>query len=126
MKLAILILTAFITLNAYATEPMLQATPYKVVKEVLGKGKPHFVELGSDMCHSCQIMGRTLYKMKKKHPTFKIEFVNVREERVAANLFKIQMIPTQLIFNTMGKEVYRHIGVLESEEVDKLLRTYNF
>ncbi len=126
MKLAIFTITALFTLSAYATEPMLQATPYKVVKEALGKGEPHFVELGSDMCHSCQIMGKMLYKMKKKYPTFKIEFINVREERVAAKLFKIQMIPTQLILNATGKEVYRHIGVLESEEIEKLLRRYNF
>ena len=124
MKLFILILALISQL--YAQAPMLKETPYKYVQSAIGKGKPHFIELGSDSCHYCQIMGRELYKVKQKNPAFNIEFINVKHERQAAYDFKIRMIPTQIIFDATGKEVYKHIGLLESKELYKLFKTYNF
>ena len=124
MKIIVWMITALFVLSAYGSEPMLQATPYKVLQQALGKEKPHFVEFGSDICHSCQIMGKTLYRMKQKYSTCNIEFVNVRKEREAARSFGIQMIPTQLIFDGKGKEAYRHIGLLEAQEIENLLVQY--
>ena len=126
MKLFTLILALIFTSQLFAQAPMLKATPYKYVQSAIGKGKAHFIELGSDSCHSCQIMGRELYKVKQKNPAFNIEFINVKHERQAAYDFKIRMIPTQIIFDATGKEVYRHIGLLESKELSQLFKTYNF
>ena len=126
MKLFTLIFALIFTSQLFAESPMLRATPYKYVQSAIGKGKPHFVELGSDSCHSCQIMGRELYKVKQKNPAFNIEFINVKRERQAAYDFKIRMIPTQIIFDAKGKEVYRHIGLLGSKELHQLFKTYNF
>ena len=126
MKLFALLLSFIFTSQLFAEAPMLRATPYKYVQSAIGKGKPHFVELGSDSCHSCQIMGRELYKLKQKNPSFNIEFINVKQEREAAYDFKIRMIPTQIIFDATGKEVYRHIGLLGSKELEKLFKTHNF
>ena len=126
MKLFTLIFTTIFTYQLFAETPMLRATPYKYVQSAIGKGKPHFIELGSDSCHSCQIMGRELYKVKQKNPAFNIEFINVKHERQAAYDFKIKMIPTQIIFDTKGEEVYRHIGLLGSKELHQLFKTYNF
>jgi len=110
----------------HAQDEMLRETPYAIVKQTLAKGKPIFVEAGSDSCHSCQIMGKTLYKIAKKHPSYNINFVNVKKEREAAFALKIQMIPTQLIFNKQGKEVYRHVGILAPEQVEALLKVHEF
>ncbi|HFU74205.1 MAG TPA: thioredoxin [Helicobacteraceae bacterium] len=114
------------TLSAVAEEPMLRETPYAFVKESIGKGKPHFVEVGSDSCHSCQIMGRLLYKVQKEYPHYNIDFVNVKREREAAYELKIQMIPTQLIFDKTGQEVYRHVGPLDTTTLMSLFTTYQF
>ena len=126
MKLFTLILTLIFTSQLFAEAPMLRSSPYKYVQSAIGKGKPHFVEIGSDSCYSCQIMGRELYKVKQKNPAFNIEFINVKHERQAAYDFKIRMIPTQIIFDAKGKEVYRHIGLLGSKELHQLFKTYNF
>lgn len=126
MKLFTLIFTLIFTSQLLAEEPMLRATPYKYIQSAIGKGKPHFVELGSDSCQSCQIMGRELFKIKRKSPAFNIDFINVKRERKAAYEFKIRMIPTQIIFDASGNEVYRHIGLLSSKELHQLFTTYNF
>ncbi len=34
------------------------------------------------------------------------------------------MIPTQIIYDKEGKEVYRHIGALEAHELSKLFESY--
>src|SRR5665648_379382 len=107
-----------LTLGAMATdEPMLEATPYAEVKEQLGKGAPYFLEVGSDSCQSCQLMGRQLYILVKEDPKLNIKFINVHKEYDAAKALKISMIPTQIIFDANGTEVFRHVGVLGSDEI---------
>lgn len=124
-SLFLLFLLTF-ALSALAEEPMLRATQYAYVKASIGKGKPHFVEIGSDSCHSCQIMGRMLYKVHQQYPQYNIDFVNVKRERQAAYELNIQMIPTQLIFDKTGKEVYRHVGPLDTQTLLSLFSTYQF
>lgn len=126
MQLKLLLIILIFTSQLFAEAPMLRESHYKYVQSSIGKGKPHFVELGSDSCHSCQIMGRELYKMKQNNPAYNIEFINVKRERQAAFDFEIRMIPTQLIFDATGKEVYRHIGILGSKELHQLFESYNF
>ena len=121
-----LLLLSLILTTLFATEKMLHETPYRIIKESMGQGKPNFIEVGSDSCHSCRIMGKMLYKTAQKHPTYNISFVNVKKERQAALALKIQMIPTQLIFDKNGKEVYRHVGVLSQNELEKLFQTHGF
>lgn len=126
MKLFIALITAFLTLTALADEPMLKETAYVYVKSSIGKGKPHFVEVGSESCHSCKVMGKLLYKVKQKYPSYNINFVNVKKERQAAYELQIRMIPTQLIFDKEGKEVYRHVGALATDDLLELFKTYKF
>lgn len=125
MKLFSILLLLF-SLNATADEQMLQESKYKYVEMSIGQGKPFFLEVGSDSCHSCVIMGKMLYKVTQKHPEYNIHFINVQKERDAAYKLKVRMIPTQIIYDKNGKEVYRHIGVLGGDELKKLFQTYSF
>lgn len=111
---------------AYGEDHMLQESPYKEVQQRIGKGQPVFMEVGSDSCHSCKVMGRMLYETTQKHPEYPIYFINVKREREAASALKIMMIPTQIIYDKGGKEVYRHIGLLSEDELRKLFVTYQF
>ena len=125
MKKLFLLLSLFLLSGLLlADEPMLRETPYQYVASSIGKGKPYFLEVGSDSCHSCQIMGKLLYKVHKKYPRYEIHFINVKKEREVAYALKIQMIPTQLIFDARGHEVYRHVGLLTTEDLMKTLHHY--
>ena len=110
--------------NLFANEPMLQETMFSEVSKQIGTGKPVLLEVGSDSCHSCQIMGKLLYTVKQEHPNYPIYFVNVKKEREAAFKLKIQMIPTQIVIGKDGKEAYRHVGILTKEELYSLLNKY--
>ncbi|EQB34273.1 hypothetical protein M947_11590 [Sulfurimonas hongkongensis] len=125
MKLFIAILM-FFTFEAFAQEHMLKESQYKYVKQSIGKGKAYFLEVGSDSCNSCQIMSGMLYKITQKHPEYNIHFINVKKERQAAFDLKVRMIPTQIIFDKNGKEVYRNIGVLSASELTGLFDKFSF
>jgi thioredoxin 1 len=115
-----------LTLTAQASELTLKESKYKYVEQSIGKGKPYFLELGAESCRSCQIMGEMLYGVKKENPLYNIHFINVKREREVAQKLQIRMIPTQIIYDKNGMEVYRHIGVLGSKELNELFVKYGF
>ena len=120
MKKIVFFIGILLSLNLFAEEAMLKETPFAEILQQIGKHKVTFIEVGSDSCHSCQIMGRRLYKIKQQNPEYPIYFVNVHKEREAAYRMKVQMIPTQIVMNNKGQEVYRHVGILSEEEIHKL------
>lgn len=126
MKIFFTLFSFFIAHIALAAEPMLQESEYKYVAQSIGKGKPYFLEVGSDSCHSCQVMGTMLLQITQKHPEYNIHFINVKKEREAAYALNVRMIPTQIIYDKEGKEVYRHIGVLSGDELAGLLKSFGF
>ena len=126
MKILITIFLMVFSVETMASEHMLKESEYKYVHTSIGKGKPYFLEVGSDSCHSCKIMAKTLYKITQKHPEYNIHFINVKKEREAAYNLEIRMIPTQIIYDKNGKEVYRHIGILNTSELNNLFKQYSF
>ncbi|MFK5938454.1 MAG: thioredoxin family protein [Sulfurimonas sp.] len=126
MKLITLITITLFTLNIYATEASISESPYNFVKLNIGHGKPHLIELGSEKCPACKIMGRTLYKAKKENPNFNISYINISKDRSVATSFGVQMIPTQIIFDKNGVEAYRHVGKLSRDELLEVFKKYQF
>ena len=106
---------------AFASEPMLEATSFVKVLREIPKHKKTFIEVGSEHCHACQKMGKLLYKIKQEHPDYPIFFVDVSKEREAAYRMQVRMIPTQIVVDSQGNEVYRHIGVLDAGSVVRIL-----
>ena len=126
MKLITLILVALFTITLNAAEKNISETPYNFVKLNIGHGKPHFLELGSEKCPACQIMSKTLYKAKKENPNYNISYVNISKDRSIAAELGIQMIPTQIIYDAKGEEVYRHVGKLAEDELLEVFKKYQF
>ncbi len=126
MKYLVVLVLLFGGANLFAKNGDLKDTPFSVVKPLIGQGRAMFLEVGSDICRPCQRMGKLLYQVKQKHPKYPIYFINVRKERKVAKQLKVSLIPTQIIFDANGKELYRHVGFLSKGEVDTLLKKYKF
>lgn len=105
--------------SLYAAE--LQPHPYALVQQEIGKGQVVMIEAGSTMCKSCKEMGELLYREMQINPERKIYFVNVGEERDAAREMKIQMIPTQIVYDAQGNEIDRHIGGFTAQGLKRFL-----
>jgi len=123
MKILWILLALTFTATAQG-RPMLKETPYAQVKDFIGKGKPYFLEIGSDSCRSCRIMGKMLYTITQEDPSLNIYFINLHKKRAVAKELKIMMIPTQLIFDADGTEVFRHIGMMEADELSSILTQF--
>lgn len=117
-------LISLVALCASVYSAELQPRPYALVKQEIGRGQVVMVEAGSTRCSSCKEMGALLYSEMEINPKRKIFFVNVGEERDAARDMKIQMIPTQIIYDGSGKEIDRHIGGLTTHALKQLLAKY--
>ncbi|HZF70148.1 thioredoxin family protein [Sulfuricurvum sp.] len=99
----------------------LQPRPYALVLQEIGKGQTVMVEAGSTKCNACKEMGALLYHEMELNPKRKIFFVNVAEERSAARAMKIQMIPTQIVYDPQGREIDRHIGGFTTDALKQFL-----
>ncbi len=126
MKYIIVLVLLFGGANLFARNGDLEDTSFYVVKPLIGQGRAIFLEVGSDICKPCQKMGRILYKVKQKHPRYPIYFINVRKERKVAKQLKVSLLPTQIIFDANGNELYRHVGLLSRNKVNMLLKKYKF
>ena len=71
-------------------------------------------------------MGIELYKVTQEHPNYNISYVNISKDRRVAQTLGISMIPTQIIYDKDGKEVYRHVGKLSPQELADALKKYKF
>lgn len=135
MKKIVLTLIAFTTLMIIAsalylandkthkidTDATLKSTPFSDFKHKVGS-EPLMIEFGSVNCHSCNVMGNILYKIKQKHPKSNIYFIDIYEDREAAKEFGIRMIPTQKYLDKNGNIVDTHMGVIEQSELEKKLQ----
>jgi len=69
-------------------------------------------------------MGEILYNLKQKFPNVKIFYINIDSDREFLEHLNLMVIPTQIIFDGNGKEVYRHVGELSFMQLQKILCKY--
>jgi len=87
------------------------------------KGMVTMVDLGAGECIPCKMMAPILIKLEKQYAgKAAVVFLDVWKDQAPARRFGIRTIPTQIFFDTKGKEVYRHEGFLSEEEIVGRLR----
>ncbi len=86
---------------------------------VLHNGKPTFAEFGSSTCAPCKYMRGIIEQLALDYKDrINVVIIEVYEQREVPPLYRIMTIPTQIIFDTNGVEVQRHIGVWEREQIE--------
>ncbi len=124
LKIFSTLLAIFGSTSALADAPMLKSTSYSTIESKIGKGKPMMLEFGSTSCHSCVIMGQTLYKLKQKHPQSNIYFIDIYEDEQTAIQYGAIMIPAQIYLDKDGKVIEKHFGKIEYNELEKKLKSF--
>jgi len=88
-------------------------------QEIPAKGIVTMVDLGSTSCIPCKMMEPVLENLSKEYKDrAAILFVDVMKDRDMARKFDIRAIPTQIFFDTSGKEVFRHAGFLDQKAIE--------
>ncbi len=81
-------------------------------------GVPRFVDLGSDTCIPCQMMVPVLAELRREYAgRLSVEFYDVRKDPSKATQYGIKLIPTQILYDASGKELFRHEGFFAKEEI---------
>ena len=104
---------------------VLPIVAYSDIKEKIGNGKPTILSFGMSHCYSCIAMSKTFAVVLEDHPEFQIYSVDGQKERlVSRDIYKLKEMPTQLFFNSLGKEVLRHTGAYKNPVLDIILKKY--
>jgi thioredoxin 1 len=81
---------------------------------------PKLVDLGAGKCIPCKKMAPILEEAKKLYEGLaEVVFIDVWEDRSAAEPYGVRTIPTQIFFDATGKEVFRHEGFFPMEDIQK-------
>ena len=95
-------------------KPAAVSAPRVVVAAV----KPRLLEIGSSRCMSCREMAKVLDALRASQGAkLKVDFIDVFEQPEAADRYKIALIPTQIFYDTAGKEIFRHTGYFAHDDV---------
>jgi len=104
------------------SQPQVASLTAITLKEALSSGKPTIAEFGSSTCIPCKQMKPILEKLAVEYKDkLNVVIVEVYEQRELTQQYEIMAIPTQIVFDSSGKEVTRHMGLWPREEINAQL-----
>ena len=113
-----LLLLSFAVPSVYASD----STPESLLKLPV-PGMVTMIDLGAKKCIPCKMMAPIMEKMEQKYKDkAAIVFIDVWEHREQAGRFGIRAIPTQIFYDTSGKEVFRHEGFMAEKDIVSMLK----
>lgn len=81
-------------------------------------GMVTMVDLGAKKCIPCKMMAPILQELQSEYrDRAAVIFIDVWENPEAAPKFSIRTIPTQIFYDSQGKEVNRHEGFLDKQSI---------
>ena len=104
-------------LQKIAAKPPESNTPDDF-KKALTDGKPFLVDFGANSCIPCRQIRPVLKEVDKEYAgKTRVLIIDVYKYQDLAREYKIQLLPTLVFFDPKGKEVFRHMGVLDKEKI---------
>jgi len=92
--------------------------------DTIPTGSPTMVMVGKTHCIWCESMAPQIKEVKEEYPKSVIYYVNVDKDPLGAINHNIAELPVQLFLDSNGKEIGRHVGYLNKEEILSYLREY--
>ncbi|MFH1749011.1 MAG: thioredoxin domain-containing protein [Planctomycetota bacterium] len=82
---------------------------------------PRLVDLGATSCKACKALAPILDALREEYKgRLDVEFIDVWKNPSAKAPYKIRVIPTQILYDREGNEVWRHEGFISKEDLKKL------
>jgi thioredoxin 1 len=80
--------------------------------------RPRLIELGSMRCQACLEMAKVLDALRASQgERLRVDFIDVFEQPDAPERYKISLIPTQILYDGGGKEIFRHTGYFSHDDI---------
>ena len=103
------------TLSEFAGQPV--PAEYKP-EHLTGKGLPALIDIGAGTCIPCKLMAPILEELKKELAgRLDVQFLDLNKYPGAANEYRISVMHTQIFYDALGKELFRHEGFYSKEDI---------
>jgi thioredoxin 1 len=105
----------------------LYVNSYKNIKHNIGNGQPSILAFGMSHCYSCLAMSKAFSSVLEVYPHYQIYAIDSQKDRlISRDTYKLKAMPTQIFFDSKGKEIFRHTGAYQKAVLDIILRKYGF
>jgi len=79
---------------------------------------PRLVDLGAGTCIPCKMMAPILEELKAEYQgILQVDFFDVHKNPAVADKYNIMVIPTQIFFDPSGRELFRHEGFMDKQDI---------
>lgn len=103
---------------------LLLTAPY--AGRVQAAGNPVIIEFRSGMCGYCYQMAEILQDLQKQYPgQFTVQFYSIETDEIMFKKYKVTLVPTIIILDASGSQVYRHVGAVAKEALASTLKGLN-
>ena len=86
--------------------------------ELTGHGRPVLIDLGAGTCIPCKMMAPIVADLKAEYAgVMDVHYLDVHKNPDLITLYGIRVIPTQIFYDALGKEMSRHEGFLSKGDI---------
>jgi len=90
-------------------------------KDVVQSSLPKLLDFGRGICIPCKRMAPILKELSEEYKgRVIIKIIEIDQEKELTQVNRIRLIPTQIFFDSMNKEVFRHEGFMDKEAIKKI------
>ncbi len=85
-------------------------------------GRVTMIDVGATECIPCKMMAPIMHELEEEYAgVADIVFIDVWKNPAEGRKYGVQTIPTQIFFDSDGKEVFRHVGFLDKKPIVEIL-----
>lgn len=117
--LAVLSVTIFaLSHQTTLSQPLLDK---RFPKDVVQSPLPKLLDFGAGKCIPCKAMAPILKELTEEYKgRVIIKVIEIYDEREMTQANKVRLIPTQVFYDSKNKEVFRHEGFMDKEQIKKV------
>lgn len=105
--------------TAVSTEPTpIPEQPAVDAEQQPAAAVPRLVDLGAKQCEACKKLAPILDELREEfRDRLDVVFIDVWEDPDAKQPYNIRLIPTQILFDARGNELWRHEGFISKQDL---------